>query len=801
MNGTSLSPHHRTMLLEGSAVAPDVVEARGYRTVGDGAELEELGLGRDQRNTPGLLVPLYGPGGDVVLHQFRPDEPRIKNGRQVKYETPAGARMVLDVHPTARGRLGDPSVPLFVTEGVKKGDALVSQGLCAVALVGVWNWRGTNEHGGKTALAEWESIALNGRKVYIVFDSDVMTKPGVQKALSRLKAFLESRGAEVALVYLPTADGGEKQGVDDYLAAGHSTEELLSLATTELRDPPSPGGREPTQAETLIGYGDEGELFHAPDGAAFATIEVDGHKETWPLRSRRYRQWLRRRFYVERGRAPSAQAMSDALGTLEARAMFDGPEVRVHTRVAGHDDRVYVDLCNGRWEVVEITPSGWSVVPGDAVPVRFVRKDNAAPLPCPVEGGTVDALRPLLNVRMEEDFVLLVAWMVGAFNPDGPYPALVLQGEQGNAKSTTVRVLRSVTDPAVEPLRAPPRDERDLAIAAGGNWTPAWDNLSGIKPWLSDALCRLATGGGFATRELYTDDREVIFSQKRPVILNGIDSLAVAGDLRDRSLVVELPPIPPSERRTEREFNRELEEARPAVFGALLDGVSAALHNAGRVELAQRPRMADFAEWVVAAEGDLGWKVGAFMGAYAGNRGAATGAALDEDPVATAVRELVAQRGEWSGTSTELLSVLGGKVDEATRRSRSWPAGANVLSNAMKRLAPALREVGIEYGERTEGRAKKRIKTLRGRPKDTVRTARTVRAGTAVGANGALNGGRCLDPAGDGAPAADGDDTEDRPRGTTARTHARNGAVDAGGLLPPSSEGSSEEPREENGRV
>ena len=798
MNGMALAPHHRTMLLKGSAIASEVVVSRGYRTVGDGAELEELGFGRVQRNAPGLLVPLHGPGGDVVLHQFRPDEPRIKDGRQIKYETPSGARMALDVHPMARDRLGDPSVPLFVTEGVKKGDALVSQGLCAVALLGVWNWRGTNEKGGKIALPEWEDIALNGRKVYIVFDSDVMTKPGVQKALSRLTAFLESRDAKVALVYLPPADSGEKQGVDDYLAAGHSTDELLALSTTELRDPPSSGVRGVTQAETLIGYGDEGELFHAADGTAFATIEVDGHRETWPLRNRRYRQWLLRQFYVERGRAPSAQAMADALGTLEAKAMFDGPEVRVHTRVAGHGDRVYLDLCNGRWEVVEITPTGWRVVPGDDVSVRFVRKDNAASLPYPKEGGTVEALRPLLNVRTEEDFVLLVAWMVGTFNPEGPYPALVLQGEQGSAKSTTVRVLRSVTDPAVEPLRAPPRDERDMAIAASGNWTPAWDNLSGVRPWLSDALCRLATGGGFATRELYSDDREVMFSQKRPVILNGIDSLAVAGDLRDRSLIVELPPIPPSERRTERGFNRELEEARPAVLGALLNAVSAALRNAGRVDLEERPRMADFAEWVVTTEEALGWSLGTFMGAYAGNRDAATGSALDGDPVATAVRGLVAQRGGWSGTSTELLSVLSDMVGETTRRSKSWPAAPNVLSNALKRLAPVLREVGIEYEERKVGHEKKRIKTLRVIPKEAARTAR---AGAADGANGATNGERYADPAGGGASAADGLRGRHRPREMVSRTSARNGAVDADGLLPPSSEGSSEAPREANGRV
>ena len=181
------------MLLKESAITPEVVEARGCRTVETKAELERLGFGRAQRNVPGLLFPVHGPAEGVASYQFRPDEPRIKNGKPIKYETPAGSRMVLDVHPFAREKLGDPSVPLFVTEGIKKGDALVSQGLCAVALLGVWNFRGKNEHGGKTALSEWEYVALNDRQVYIVFDSDVMLKPEVYAALVRLKAFLESR--------------------------------------------------------------------------------------------------------------------------------------------------------------------------------------------------------------------------------------------------------------------------------------------------------------------------------------------------------------------------------------------------------------------------------------------------------------------------------------------------------------------------------------------------------------------------------------------------------------------------------
>ncbi len=188
-----LSYEHKKMLIEESGIAPDVVETRGYRTVEKKAELKRLGFSEVQCGVPGLLIPIKSPAGEIVLYQYRPDSPRIKDGKPVKYETPSGSRMALDVHPFAQEKLGDPSVPLFVTEGVKKGDCLASHDLCAVALVGVWNWRGTNDRGGKTILADWNYVALNGRRVYVVFDSDVMLKPGVHKALVGLKAFLEGR--------------------------------------------------------------------------------------------------------------------------------------------------------------------------------------------------------------------------------------------------------------------------------------------------------------------------------------------------------------------------------------------------------------------------------------------------------------------------------------------------------------------------------------------------------------------------------------------------------------------------------
>jgi DNA polymerase-1 len=215
--------------LEASAVNREVAEARGYRSITTRAELTRLGFGDSQRRVPALLIPVRNVHGEIATYQLRADEPRMLRGKSVKYETPAGARMVLDVPPGAREWLCDPKIPLFITEGIRKADAAVSKGLCCIALLGVWNWRGSNQDGGKVALADWESIALNGRVIYIVFDSDVVQKREVWKALERLQSFLESRGATVHVQCLPPGPMGEKVGLDDYLASGHTVEHLLAL--------------------------------------------------------------------------------------------------------------------------------------------------------------------------------------------------------------------------------------------------------------------------------------------------------------------------------------------------------------------------------------------------------------------------------------------------------------------------------------------------------------------------------------------------------------------------------------------
>jgi hypothetical protein len=468
-----------------------------------------------------------------------------------------------------------------------------------------------------------------------------------------------------------------------------------------------------SQVEDIIRYAREGAgLFHAPDGTAYAAVEVDGHLETHAIRSVRFRDWILIRFLRQRGRAPNSQLLTDALNTIRAIAVYDGPEMPVFVRVAEYEGDVYIDLGNVSWDAVRITREGYEVITN--APVRFVRKAGFAPLPYPAGEGTIDDLRPFVNIRRDEDFMLVAAWATFSLTPWGPYPVLVLQGEQGSAKSTTVRVLRALVDAAVEPLRALPKNERDLAIAAGNSWVLAFDNLSGIRDQLSDALCRLATGGGFATRQLYTDDEEIIFSAKRPIILNGIDDIATRGDLQERSVLVSLPSIPEEERRDENTFWEEFEAARPRIFGALLSGVSGALRNADDVHLERKPRMADFAVRATAMEGAFGWEPGSFVEVYESNRQQASETLLANEPIADAIEKFLGDgQNVWSGTATELLEMLGFYANETVKRSRAWPGGPQALSRRLKRIAPALRSAGIEYTEHEQGHRKRKVKVLR----------------------------------------------------------------------------------------
>ena len=257
-----LQPEHYRILAEESGISDDIIRRRGYRSISDAAELRELGFAPAQCRPPGLLLPLWTTDGNNGLYVYRPDNPRVVEDKRkgklpdgtyhqrvIKYEQPQGEGVRIDCPPDCRWQLGDPATPLFITEGQKKADSLATRGACAVALTGVWNFKGRNEFGGVTLLADFDYITLKGRAVYIVFDSDALTKGGVRDALARLTEHLKRKGATVAAIYLPPTADGRKQGVDDFLAANpdKGPKELIALAQGPRPEPQAT----PPQAELL----------------------------------------------------------------------------------------------------------------------------------------------------------------------------------------------------------------------------------------------------------------------------------------------------------------------------------------------------------------------------------------------------------------------------------------------------------------------------------------------------------------------------------------------------------------------
>lgn len=464
----------------------------------------------------------------------------------------------------------------------------------------------------------------------------------------------------------------------------------------------------PTQATQLVMIASKCDVFNYQE-RAYAIIPKIGHDEVWPICSKRFKQWLKAAFFEKETKPPCSQALKGALGIIEAEALFCGPIVPVYVRIASHEGVVYLDLVDVQWRVLKIGKDSWQFV--SKPPIRFLRKTGMQSLPNPEHGGSLDELRPFVNVANDADFILIVSWLVGSFRVGFPMPVLILNGEQGSAKTTTVRILRALADPNIAPTRNLSHDCRDLMIQAQNSHIQSFDNISHISDWMSDAICRLSTGGGLSTRTLYENDEETIFQAQRPVMINGIGEVATRPDLLDRAIVLTLPTIADSDRRNESELVQKFEEARPRIFGALLTAITMALRRVNEVELSSLPRMADFAQWVVAAESALPWSSGDFLSAYLANRKDANLLAIETSPIGDCLLLLIQSGRTWNGTITQLLESLSNVADSMGRRQIGWPRNPRALSQHLGRITPVLRAVGIDiHFDRT---SKNRSVTIR----------------------------------------------------------------------------------------
>jgi hypothetical protein len=490
-------------------------------------------------------------------------------------------------------------------------------------------------------------------------------------------------------------------------------------ARATLRSAFSKPGREPwdetgkdSQAEVLLKMADDFECFRSgPALEPHIRVRIADHWEVWADgKGLKTREVLTHRFYLGKGRAPSREALNSAVDTILAKCGA-GPKLDVFVRFARTRDAVYLDMADDEWRCIVIKADGWQVL--DSAPVMFKRGTGARPLPMPARGGSLDLLRPLVNAGDDTQWFLMLAWLVGAFQPVGAFSHLVVEGQQGSAKTTTARILQMVLDPSDVGLSAPPKNEEDATLSAMNCGILGYDNLSGCRAELADVFCRFSTGQGFRTRTLYSNLGITVASVKIPVLLNGIDAMVMRGDLLERSITLKLPRIESRDRRTEQEIWDQFGAIHPAVLGALLDVVSTGLRNLPHTKLDDMPRMSDFCLWVTACEPAMPWPQGAFVNAYTGKLEAANRDLAESDPVASALVDWAEQTIKPDMgivmVAKELLISLNTFTVDTPKDTRHWPLSPEALGHKLVRLAPILRAQGLEV------RKLKRTRTERSR--------------------------------------------------------------------------------------
>jgi hypothetical protein len=490
-------------------------------------------------------------------------------------------------------------------------------------------------------------------------------------------------------------------------------------------------------------------FFHNKEQEAFASIRRDDHLETYELDSPRFKLWMRSEYWrrekerledaaleeagaLYEGDRPLRTEMpevvrdsdlGDAVRQLESIAIFEGRQQEVHVRCAQHEQKFYLDLGDQDWRAVEISREGWQIVPGEDVPVRFVRPKgtDAFVEPLPSGKGSLEPITRVLNLGEGEDGkrnrLLLLAWLTYSMLPNGPYPIINISGPQGAAKTTTLRALRFLIDPNTAPKGTKPKNEHDTYIDAAANWVVAYDQLVSIPVWFSNVLCDLATGGGYRTRTLYSNRDQEIFDDTRPIIVSGIGNVASRPDFLDRALMITLPRIGGKQRKKESVVKRQLRAAQPEILSALLDATAQGLATVDSVVLESLPRMADFCVWGCAVEPALGAKQGDFLKAFQGSSEDATEVSLEEWALADTFISFAAKHqgveNAWVGTATQLYNELNSLVgDDALKRSRQWPGSPNVLSSQINDHIEPLLKVGVVVKQGTgRNRRKKTIYT------------------------------------------------------------------------------------------
>src|SRR5262245_4180935 len=432
--------------------------------------------------------------------------------------------------------------------------------------------------------------------------------------------------------------------------------------------------------------------------------------------------------------ACNSESLKTAILEIEANS-DKAPRRELFLRIAAHEATVYLDLGDDAWTTVAIDATGWHVLITPP-PVRFTRGPGMLPLPLPQKGGSLELLRKLLRGG-DDDFVIVVAWLLAALRGRPPYPVLTLSGPPGAAKSTMEALLRDILDPNAAEPGGLPKDTHALVIVVRSRFVQAWDNISGVTAEIADAICRTSTGGGYIVRAFYKDDSEKIFTGTRPVIIAGVEDVAGRHDLARRTLAITLERISDTQRRKDEALKADFAAAWPLVLGRLLDIVSHGLRELPRTVMEKPSSMPDFDYWMAACE-TAEWPAGTFARAYATNKETLAAASLEADTVASLVIEMLDGGTGWSGTANDLLTKLNNLATEQQKRHKRWPRTSHAMGGRLRRASEVLRARGwaVEFS-RSSGKEHARIITITPTPQEYgTQTSETSESPKGNGSNG-----------------------------------------------------------------
>ncbi|OIO54791.1 hypothetical protein AUJ46_02280 [Candidatus Peregrinibacteria bacterium CG1_02_54_53] len=654
-----------------------------------------------------VVIPIPDAEGKTLFYKLK--RPHDASPEQPKYIVyPKGSAAALYPIPYLHANLQH----VFIVEGEPDALLLLSHGIETVCSTG----------GAGTFKEEWLSHFPKNIEATLCFDLDLAGRKGEEKVQRLLRE--QRPDIRFSHIRLPE-DLGEGGDVTDFFRRCRETGADPLVAFQALRSPyetsqerKKGGGGNPSEsmADKLLRLVTNGNciLFHDQFKETYARFRVDDHWEVWKTRSKQFKRWLGQLLWETEAAAATSETLSTVLNVLEARALFKGELITLENRIAWHEKAIWYDLGDKKCRAVRITSEGWEII--EEPPTLFRRFSHQEEQVVPVRGGSLQGLfLPFVNLADPTQRPLFLVYLVSCFLPGIPHPIPNLHGSQGAAKTTQARMLRRIVDPSKMEVLSFSSNAREFVQQLAHHYFAFFDNISDISDSISDLLCRAVTGEGVSKRELYTDDEDIIYTFRRCIGLNGINPAAKKPDLLDRSILLKLERIPEDKRREERVVLEEFNTVRPAILGAVFDALSAAMRLRESVQLARLPRMADFARWGCAIALALGYTQDEFLNVYYANIAEQHQEAIQDNPVAAAMKAFMDGRMEWEGSMSELHERLAevAQSEKIDTHAKEWPKAANALSRRLNEAKTNLVEIGITFQSEKGTHGKRMVLILR----------------------------------------------------------------------------------------